>query len=102
MSRRNFHLVEHVDGLEDVVVMCRFHHVVNRVVLVADAAEHEATDALMKWDFIVSVGIGHCAFVDDFPVHIHAWQWCALAVFGLFVNGAFDKALGKGTCGEGE
>ena len=56
-----------------MVVVHRLKHVVNRVVLVADAAEHEAADALMKWDFIVSVGISHGAFVDDFPIYVHAW-----------------------------
>ena len=95
LSRCNLHLVEHVYSIENVIVMRRLHHVVNGVVLVADAAEYEATDALMKWDFIVSVGIGHRAFVDDFPIYIHARKRSTLTVFGLFVNGAFDEALGK-------
>ena len=91
-----------MDGLEDMVVMGRLHHVMHRVVLVADAAEHEAANTFMERDFIMSVGIGNGAFVDDFPIHVHAGQRGTLAVFCLFVNGTFDVALGKGACGEGQ
>jgi hypothetical protein len=83
--------------MENVVVMRRLHHVVHRVVLVADAAEHKASDALVKRDFVMSVGIGRGAFVDDFPIDIDARDRRALAVFVLFIDRAFDETLGKGS-----
>ena len=102
LSRLNLHFIQHVNGFEDMVVMGRFHHVVDGVVLVTDTAEHETADLIVKRYFIMSVGVGYHAFVDDFPIHIHAWQWRALTVFGLFIYSAFDEALGKGCRGEGE
>ena len=85
-----------------MVVMRGFHHVVNGVVLIADAAKHEAADAFVKRDFIVSISIGYHAFVDDFPVDVHPRNGSAVAVFVLFINRTFDKALGQGTHSEGK
>ena len=83
-----------------MVIMLRLGHVVYRVVLVADAAEHEAADGFVKRDLVMTVDIGHHALVDDFPVDIDTGKWGSFAVFRLFVDGAFDEALGK--CGVGE
>ena len=102
MPRLDFHFVEHVDGLEDVVVMHGVEHVVDGVVLVADAAEHEAADLSVNGNFVMPFGVGHHALVDDFPIHVHARQWRALTVFGFFVYSAFDEPLGESACGEDE
>ena len=90
------YLVQHVGGMENVVVMRWLCHVMHCVVLVADATEHKTTDGFMQWDFIVSVGIGRGAFVDDFPIDIDARDRRALAVFVLFIDRAFDESLRKG------
>ena len=101
LSRLDFHFVEYMCGIENVVVMRGFHHVVDGVVLVADATEHEAADALVQRDFVMSVGISHNALVDDFPIHVHARQRGFLAVFVLLINRALNETLGKGGGGEG-
>ena len=85
-----------------MVVMGWFHHVVDGVVLVADAAEHETADLIVKRDFIMSIGVGHHALVDDLPIHVHARQRHAFAIFGLFIYSAFDETLGESTRSEGE
>ena len=72
LSRLDLHFVEHVGRLENVVVVHRFKHVVNRVVLIADAAEHKAADLSVDGDFVVPVGIGHHPLVDDFPIDVDA------------------------------
>ena len=102
LSGGNLYFVQYMSGMKHMVVMGWFHHVVDGIVLVADAAEHEATDLIVKRDFIMSIGIGHHAFVDDLPIDIDARKWGALAVFGFFINGAFNKTLGKSAHGEGE
>ncbi len=98
----DFHFIQHMNGFKYMVVMGWVHHVVDGVVLIADAAEHEATYALMKRDFIMSIGVCHHAFVDDFPIYIHAWQRDAFPVFSFFIYRAFDEALGESACGEDE
>ena len=101
LPRSDFHLVQHVDGFENVVVMGGFHHVVYRVVLVADAAEHEAADTFVQRNFVMAVGISHHAFVDDFPIDVHARYWGFYAV-AFFINGALDESLRQSGGGEGE
>lgn len=85
-----------------MVVVDGVKHVVDGIVFIADATEHETSDLSVDRNLVVSVGVGHHAFVDDLPIHINARKRRALAIFGLFIYSAFDEALGESACGEDE